>query len=302
VLDQVMANVLYRSGHLRNSFPNRPSSRICTGLFFGPGIQCGAFGAGASRCLVDEDVRDFDVVIGGSGAGAFNGAFYESAQPTVCESIYTEDNCSSRFIKKLRFSYKVDISLLKASVEEKLDIGSVIRNRTPLFVSVTNLDGSPSLIDAKRDQIGLLDVLLASAIAPRTRKSSIMIEGRPRVSGALSNPLPLIAVAEKFKLTDMLLVLNQPPFFLHVGREFAQRLSASVFIRPRKHGMMEAYVSRKARYNHSLHMALTGKLPNGCRVGIVAPERKISKMCTDPIALKNHADHGYNKMFEAFKA
>jgi predicted patatin/cPLA2 family phospholipase len=302
MLGQVIANVLHRSGHLRNSFPNRPASRGRTGLFFGPGIQCGAFGAGASQCLVNEDVRNFDVIIGGSGAGAFNGAFYESGQPKICESIYIEDNCLGRFIKKMRFSYKVDIDLLRSSVEEKLDIDAVIRNHAPLFVSVTNLDGSPDLIDAKRNKNKLLDALLASSIAPRTRESSIEIGGRPRVSGALSNPLPVCEAAERFQLTDMLLILNQPPFFINEGRGFTQKLSALTFIRPRKHGLQDAYIHRKARYNYSLRLVLDGRLPNGCRVGIVAPERKISKMCTDPIALKNHADHGYNQMMAAFKA
>ncbi len=303
MLHQVIANLLHRSGEIRSTYPKKSESEIRVGIFFGPAINCVNFSFGVASCLLSHEVRYCDAVFGVMG-GAFAGAGYLGGNPKLGRSIVEEENCSKDFIRKLSVRHRVNISFLRQTIEKGgWDLNSIMRNPASFFVGVTSLDGRFRFIDGKPEKGNPIDTWFASCLPPVPPEKPIVIGNEPFVSGAISNPLPIQEASEMFGLTDMLVILNQPEEPRSLNRMFSEKLGAR-FIRPKHPGLIEAFLHRDQRFNQGLELARSGKLPNGCRVGIISPEKTLAvpKLCTDVKRLSHLADHGEFKMLEAFHA
>ncbi len=173
--------------------------------------------AGLNEVGMTADV--FDTVIGIS-AGAGTAAYYVAGpeQTLIGSSLFYEECTTPDFINARRISRVMDVEYLTAKAmgegEKKLDETAVRAAKTELYFGVTQLpkDGSDpqeEFINAKTAEPGLLPAMRASMSVPLVAGEVPPVNGIEYVDGAF-DPMPIAAIIERFKPTDILVLPNTP--------------------------------------------------------------------------------------------
>ena len=197
------------------------------GLVIEGGGMRGVYSAGALLALSEAGLQStFDAVFAES-AGAINACYFLADQVEIGLSIYLEDLRSMRFFNPFRLNRMLDIDFLIDQIvaqSKALDIAKVLASPTRLHVALTNaLDGSPLLIDVKKTQHPLLEVLRATAAMVPLYNRPVLLEGIPYVDGGIGNPIPILSAIEA-GCTHILALLTRPRSFR--VREFSPRQAA----------------------------------------------------------------------------
>jgi hypothetical protein len=234
--------------------------------------------------------------------------FFQSKQTSRGRKIICDDIGAYEVIENGLLRKKVNIDKLDALFrsEDGLDVEAVRKNPCPLYVGVTGIDGHGELIDAKAPGVDLIDALIATITLPTKDFAPKFIGGSQWVTGSLAMPLPVVETVEKFKLTDLLVILNDPIIPTAKASKkrsagFIERNLASFFIRPFSSGLLKAFLHRKEVYRESLAQAVSGTIGE-CRVLVLArkPEDRTSKLCTDPRVLNPLFLFGHKAVRVAF--
>ena len=270
----VAENFLIRAGLSSNK-----NKELRTGIICGPGGQSGAFSAG---CMVGLEefglTTGIDVEVGIS-AGAPNLTFKQSGQAALGTTIYHENNLEG-FIKHSRFWKIVDIDHLEKTMHlnKILNVESVRRNPTKLFIALTGLNGQGWLEDAKKSD-DILQVIMGSCTLPILNNRPRLVGGVRVMDGGIAKPLPVIEVSEKFQLTDLLVIINQPNEARLEQPSIMEKIAAKIMLCHFSAELEEAFLNRERLFNCGLKNANSGILPNGCRVSIIAPRFKTRLDC-----------------------
>jgi predicted patatin/cPLA2 family phospholipase len=308
----VIGNIFKRAEELGRNPSARydPTSTIRTGIWVAGGGASGIHSASILQVFEEHELlpSNFDV-LGGVEAGALNMDFFRSHQMKDALSIYKKEICSDKIIGRKKLRRVIYADVLEEAIRETIKISRIQKCPSESCVAVTDLEGHGELISSK-DTIGqnydAVDLSMASVVPPTVENHPRMIGRKLRVSGILSMPIPILEVAGRFNLTDILVILNEPNIprrALNPFREYAERLAGSFFIRPLTPGLIKAFINRREIYNRSLAVANSRKLTNGCWVRVVAPPLglRVSKTCTNRRLLQDLENSGRRTAFELFR-
>ncbi len=290
----------YKARLLRSR--DRAHEKIKTVLIVAGGGMEGIFGMGVLHGLSEAGFLDaFDVVVGIS-AGACDSAYFLSNQTSLALTVYLEDLIDDRFINFHRLSKVVDIDYLENVFrkKKKLDTGAIRKARPDLYFSVTELDGKEKLIEAKKlDDI--ITGLKASMAMPVLYNRKVTIGKEKFVDGGATKPLPVKEIIERFRPTDVLIVVNEPLDHKDDSISFLEKMAIKLYLHKFSKRFQEAFLRRNRAYHHSLHILENERLLDGINVNIVAPVRfGVGLITQDPKKLKEEAEEGTRKIISIF--
>jgi predicted patatin/cPLA2 family phospholipase len=98
-------------------------------------------------------------------------------------------------------------------------------------VAITNaLDGSPRLVDVKRENPPLYTLLKATTAVVPLYNRAIVLDGIPYMDGGISNPIPIQSALDA-GCTHILVLLTRPPEFELKPSSGLQRFLLSLMLR-----------------------------------------------------------------------
>jgi predicted patatin/cPLA2 family phospholipase len=197
---------------------NRPRDGRKLGLVVEGGAMRGVCSAGGVMALAHLGFTDVFDEVYATTAGAMNASYFLSDQVKLGITIYF-DNCTTRlFLNPLRVWRILDIDYLfdrVISSDKRLDVDRINTSTTKFFVSaIDRSTGEGLVIDCKKANAPLLQVLKAATAVPRLYNRSIDVDGRALIDGGLINPFP-IQRALANGCTDLVVLLIRPANFRH---------------------------------------------------------------------------------------
>lgn len=245
------------------------------GLIVEGGAMRGVYSGGALVALDQLGLNSvFDEVYAES-AGAINACYFLSGQAQMGIRIYTEDLQTPRFVNPLRtraiinVDYVADVVLMR---KKPLDQRALLASPSDLFVAITNaLDGSPRLVDVKRENLPLLTLLKATTAVVPLYNRAVLLDGIPYVDGGISNPIP-IQSALAAGCTHILVLLTRPPDFSMRPYTGLQRLLLSLALRGWNEDFVRRYHTERLRqYRWAREIAL-GVKPCPAAIAVISPQ------------------------------
>jgi predicted patatin/cPLA2 family phospholipase len=292
----VAGNILVKARQEPHDGDKLKTGILCTG-----GSQTGAFSAGVLFHLHEMGLSNkFDVAVGIS-ASAPNIANFLTPRGKLAISTYWEDNLDG-LINPWRFWKIVDIARVEYSMRYRkvLDVEELRSNPTQFYVAVTDTEGRGELVDVKASP-DMIDPIIATCSLPLYWNRPRRVNGKLYLDGAVSLPLPAEEVADRFSLTDLLIILNHTNENLPEELPYFEKIVASCTLgKFYSRSFKQAYLRQDKVYNRCLERVNSGILSSGCRVAVIAPSFNISKVCTDAEALKEFAEEGKRQAREFF--
>jgi predicted patatin/cPLA2 family phospholipase len=276
------------------------------GLVVEGGAMRGVYSGGALVALDRLGLNSvFDEVYAES-AGAINASYFLAGQTQMGIRIYTEDLQTVRFINPLRTSAIIDVNYIADVVLTRikpLDAGAVLASRTNLFVAITNaLDGSPRLVNVKRENLSLYALLKATAAIVPLYNRAVVLDGVPYVDGGISNPIPIQSALDA-GCTHILVLLTRPPEFEMFPSSGIQKFILSLMLRGWNPEFVQRfYTERTRRYRLARDLAF-GRTPCGAFVAVIGPgagSPPLSRMTLSPRKLKLAMEDAMHRTDAAF--
>jgi predicted patatin/cPLA2 family phospholipase len=280
-----------------------PGSRdLRTGILDAGGAQSGVFSGGCMIGLEELGLTSgIDVEVGIS-AGACCLAYKQAHQAVLGTSIFFEENLNG-FINPWRFWKMADLGYVERTMRHAkvLDTEAIRGNSSKLFVALTNTRGCGKLVDVKL-AADMIVPIIASCGMPILFNRPRSFDGDAYLDGGTAMSLPVAYVAERFELTDLLVVINEPDEKLDEERPLFEKIAARYCLRRFSPELEEAFLRRKHFFNIGLAEANSGVLKNSCRVALISSSHRIPKACQDVSVLKAFAKEGRIKTREFFSS
>lgn len=247
------------------------------GLVVEGGAMRGVYSGGA---LVELDKLGFNSVfdeVYAESAGAINACYFLAGQTQLGIRIYLEDLQTFKFFNPFRPGAVIDIDYVTDVVlrtRKPLNTDAVLGSRSDLFVALTSaLDGSPRLVDFKREKAPLLTLLKATAAIVPLYNRAVLLDGIPYVDGGISNPIPISSAVDA-GCTHILVLLTRPPDFELGTFSGLQRVLLSFLLRGWKDAFLHAFLEERVRrYRLARDLAL-GRASCGALMAVIGPARE----------------------------
>jgi len=188
----------------RRGFGYRPGdndgNRI--GLIVEGGSMRGAISSAALDTLSQLGFRGCFDEVWGTSSGAINAAYFVSGQSGLGTTIYSEIATDPAFINVWRWPEIMDIDRLfdnLLAAGKLFDIEAIMRSRTDLYISTTDVDTGSATFFSNRDNRPeiILPALRASACAPMFTNRTEGIDLRFYNDGMIQAAIPVSAAAAR---------------------------------------------------------------------------------------------------------
>jgi predicted patatin/cPLA2 family phospholipase len=284
----------------------KPSSSVKLGLVVEGGAMRGIYSGGALVALERIGFKSlFDEVYAES-AGAINACYFLAGQTELGIRIYTEDLQTLRFVNPARVGTIVNIDYVAEEVLQRskpLDAGAVLASPSRLFIAITNaLDGSPRLVDVKRENPPLYTLLKATTAIVPLYNRAVDLGGIPYVDGGISNPIPVQSAVEA-GCTHILVLLTRPPEFDLTQSRGLQRLFLSWMLRGWKEAFVRKYYTERVRRYGLARDIAFGRISCQASVAVIAPGQTsplVSRLTLSPRRLKQAMRDAVLRTLRAF--
>jgi predicted patatin/cPLA2 family phospholipase len=292
-------------GAVGNS-PAAVSAGVKLGLVVEGGGMRGVYSGGALVGMEELGLsKTFDAVYGES-AGAINACYFLAGQGGFGIRIYVDDLTSLKFANPLRLGTMLDVRYaidVVVKTIKPLQVEKVLASPSDLFMAVTSgVTGESRVVDAKREGIPLLTLLLATGAIVPLYNHAVMIAGHPYVDGGIANPIP-IASAIAGGCTHILVLLTRPPEFRSKSYNCLQRFCLSPLFRKWPAAFVDAFYQRQAtRYNETrdvafgrtatkpdIHIAVISPAPDSPPLGRSTVSRKRLLAAKDDAVLRTRS-------------
>ena len=185
----------------------------------------------------------------GTSSGAINAAYFVSGQVGIGTAIYHEVATSSAFINLWRWPDLIDIDWLIDNLiasGKLLDIEAIMRSRTDLHISATNVDTGTAAFFSNRDNRPdiIIPALRASTCAPLYTTRNEQIDSNFYSDGMVQAGIPVAAAAAT--CTHVVAALTR-----RIGYRKRRPTLLALFESVRLRGYSEAY-----RHNYRLRHIL----------------------------------------------
>lgn len=264
----------------RNRIPGNTEAGIPGAAKLGLVVEGGGMrGIYSGSCLVALEqlgLTDvFDKVFGES-AGAINSSYFLAGQGAFGIRIYLEDLTSLKFANPLRIGtmldvgYAIDVVVKSA---KPLNVERVLTSPSDLYVALTDAaTGESRLVNAKQENIPLLDLLKATGAIVPLYNRAVYIDGHPYVDGGISNPIP-VRSAVAAGCTHILVILTRPVDFLSTPIPRWQRICLSPLLRRWPSAFVASFYNRQStRYNETRDIAFgRTALTGAVHIAVIAP-------------------------------
>lgn len=261
-----------------------------TGLVLEGGGVRGIYTAGVLDVFSEEGLR-FDGVIGVS-AGAIHGCSYLSGQKGRSLRYYKNYVSDPRFMSiqsLIKTGDLVGVDFCYHELPDKLDIydhDAFLRNPTPFYVTVTNVDTGEAEYLRITDMRGQIDLLRASASLPYCSRV-VEIDGKKYLDGGCTDAIPL----ERFRQMGYrrnVVVLTRPADY----RKSPQLRAMTLLFYRRYPKFAAALAQRHIRYNQTLEQLRA--LEKAGEIFVIRPAQalEVGRLETDPEKVQQVYDHG----------
>jgi predicted patatin/cPLA2 family phospholipase len=184
-------------------------------LYVAGGAMSGVFSAGVLTRLQERGIHDSLRAVYGVSSGATNAAYFLAKQTHLLRSFYTEQLAVDT-IFNLRFlrsstSHVVDLDFVASIMESKvpLDVAALRSQPIPLYAKVFDAENdSVEYLDAR--EFDTFSVLRASACIAPFYRSSVFINGKAYLDGAIKESIGLAYIKEKHPDDTILVIVNVP--------------------------------------------------------------------------------------------
>ncbi len=217
----------------------------------------------------------FDEVYGES-AGAINACYFLASQAAFGGRIYIEDLTSLSFFNPVRVNKILNMDFLIDHVMTRvkpLAVDKVMKSRSKLFVSITNVDeGTARVVDVMEEKPSLLRLLKATAAVVPLYNKSVMLDGIPYADGGITDPIPVIDAVNN-GCTHILVLLTRPYGFRLEEFDGAAWMVLKVLLKRWNGRFVDAFFNiRYRRYNEARDIAF-GDIPaaQGVNLAVLCP-------------------------------
>lgn len=261
-----------------------------TGLVLEGGGVRGIYTAGVLDVFMEAGLT-FDGLIGVS-AGAIHGCSYLSGQKGRSLRYYKNYVSDPRFMSiqsLIKTGDLVGVDFCYHELPDKLDIydhDAFLRNPTPFYVTVTNVDTGEAEYLRITDMRGQIDLLRASASLPYCSRV-VEINGKKYLDGGCTDAIPL----ERFRQMGYrrnVVVLTRPADY----RKSPQLRAMTLLFYRRYPKFAAALAQRHIRYNETLDQIRA--LEKAGEIFVIRPAQalEVGRLETDPEKVQQVYDHG----------
>ena len=230
------------------------------GLIVEGGSMRGIISSAALDALAELGYRDCFDEVWGTSSGAINAAYFVSGQVGIGTAIYHEVATSSAFINLWRWPDLIDIDWLIDNLVASgklLDIEGIMRSRTDLHISATNVDTGTAAFFSNRDNRPdiIIPALRASACAPLYTTRNEQIDSHFYNDGMVQAGIPVATAAAR--CTHLVAALTR-----RIGYRKRRPALLALFESVRLRGYSDAYRQnyrmRHILYNNALDILFSG--------------------------------------------
>ena len=278
---------------MRSRRDKRADNRKLALILPGGGMN-GVFSGGVAQALEEYGLSNvFDVIYGYS-SGAATAAYLLSGNTKQGSSIYSEDLSGFSFFQPWRPYHWMNMPHMASVMRsiKPLDIGRINHARTLLNIQVTDADTGTTRFFSNRDEVDIIDVVVASCTFPGYAEPVALPGGR-YCDGGVVDFMPIDKAIDE-GCTDILVVATVPRGYQR-PRIDINHFCASLFLRGYSQQFKSSFKTMRRRYNEYLSHLFSDDLPSGANIYILAPECFTSPMTTNPKKLRTYEQHGLQR-------
>lgn len=261
-----------------------------TGLVLEGGGVRGIYTAGVLDVFMEEGLS-FDGLIGVS-AGAIHGCSYLSGQKGRSLRYYLNYVSDPRFMSiqsLIKTGDLVGVDFCYHELPDKLDVydhEAFLKNPTPFYVTVTNVETGEAEYLRIRDMRSQIDLLRASASLPYCSRV-VQIGEKKYLDGGCADAVPLETFREMGYGRNVV-VLTRPADY----RKSPQSRAMTLLFYRRYPKFAAALARRHIRYNET--MARIQELEQAGEIFVIRPAQalEVSRLETDPAKVQKVYDRG----------
>jgi len=276
---------------------------IKTALIVSGGGMRGAYSTGITAGLEELGYGGiFDNAVGIS-AGACAAAYLLAGQAAVGPSVYYEDLPNRQFINLSRPSSIMDIGFLEHVFRDvkPLNQRAVRLSRTEFYIGLTELaTGNGVYMNvSEKTELDIISVLMTSSAIPGVVKQREAIDGVLYVDGTTGCTNPIDYAVDSLGATDILVVLNYPPFGEDDKLPISERLLSKLLLRNHPAELRNKHLSRLSRHNFKA----SKNYADTVNIGVICPTKQfVSAFSKDSQALKKLSEDATAQVKSIFKS
>ncbi|UCD56588.1 MAG: patatin family protein [Candidatus Hydrogenedentota bacterium] len=245
----------------------------------GGGLRA-SYGVGVVRALIEKfHITSVDIAVATSGsAGTL--AYYVAQQFDSLVNIWTNLLTTWRFLSLrnlllgnsvLNIDYLIDVVFKQ---QDKLDVETLKRQPTELFIPVTNYRTGEAQYFSNYDDVDFFEVLRATKAAEISYGRPVEIAGQEYVDGALSAPIGITKAIDA-GATDIIVISPNPKGFIR-SRSIMERFTTGLFARRFPKSLRQTIEEHPETYNLNLDIIKREIEMNERHVVLIQPESKIA--------------------------
>ncbi len=275
-------------------------------LIFSGGAMLGIFGAGVGVALNYLGLTNaFDVVVGVS-AGAANAAYFLADQCKFGLTIYLEELTRKEFYNPWRVWKMVNVDYVGEVLRDikPLNIEAVRKSRSQFLVSATDAENGKGLLIDALYTFDLIELICGSCgmFVVYNKPRRILPLGISVLDGAMTKPLPVCDVIERYHPTDLFVILNRPLYERRDILPLVHRWYSTMRLQNFSPELKEVFWRGGSIYNESVDYCVSGEwVSHNVNLSVVAPRTNtVTRTTRDVNLLKNYARDGADQVLSAF--